>query len=384
MKIALAHKRLDLSGGTERDLYRTAQGLRDLGHEIHLFCTKFAVEAPPGTYPHCLPVLSWGRTARLWSLARRGPAAIRRSGCDVVVGFGRLIEQDVIRCGGGTHRGFLERLGSKAGARRRLWQRLSLYHRTLLALEELQFKPENFKQIVAVSEEVKNDIMRYYSVPAERITVLYNGVDHDRFQIALRDQWRCSVRRNLAIPECAPVVLFVGSGFRRKGLDRLLGIWGLPEMQNVYLLVVGEDARIRQYRAHAAAVARERIVFLGRQETVEKFYAAADVVALPSIQEAFGNVVLEALSCGLPVVVARGVGAAEVLQGSLACGVVNNADEPSELVQKLTLQLRRAGEPDFPRTARSLAEQYSWQNHFRKLESVLIEACAARQSERVS
>lgn len=43
MKIALVHKRLDLKGGTERDLFKTAEGLRDLGHEIHLFCGEFGV-----------------------------------------------------------------------------------------------------------------------------------------------------------------------------------------------------------------------------------------------------------------------------------------------------------------------------------------------------
>ncbi|MDH3444042.1 MAG: glycosyltransferase, partial [Deltaproteobacteria bacterium] len=100
--------------------------------------------------------------------------------------------------------------------------------------------------------------------------------------------------------------------------------------------------------------------------------------------EAFGNVVLEGLSCGLPVVVTRGVGAAEVLQGPLAQGVVNNPNDPAELVKKLTLQLGRSREPDFAQKARSFAEQYSWQNHFHKLESVLMEARAAKNSESVS
>ena len=106
MKIALAHKRLDLKGGTERDLYRTAEGLRDLGHEVHLFCAEYGVEAPPETFSHRIPVLPLGRTARLWSLATWGPETVRRHRCDIVVGFGRMVTQDVVRSGGGTHRGF--------------------------------------------------------------------------------------------------------------------------------------------------------------------------------------------------------------------------------------------------------------------------------------
>jgi hypothetical protein len=50
MRIGLSHKRLDLKGGTERDLYVTAAGLRDLGHEVHLFCGEFAIAPPVGTF----------------------------------------------------------------------------------------------------------------------------------------------------------------------------------------------------------------------------------------------------------------------------------------------------------------------------------------------
>ncbi len=99
MKIALAHKRLDLKGGTEKDFYRTAQGLRDLGHEIHLFCSEFGVEPPSDVFAHRIPVLPLGRTARLWSLALVGPAIIRKHPCDVVVSFGRMPRADVVRCG---------------------------------------------------------------------------------------------------------------------------------------------------------------------------------------------------------------------------------------------------------------------------------------------
>ena len=340
MKIALAHKRLDSRGGTERDLYRTAEGLRDLGHEVHLFCAEYGVEAPPETFPHRIPVLPLGRTARLWSLATWGPKVVRRHRCDVVVGFGRMVTQDVVRSGGGTHRGFLERLGEAGGARRRLWQRLSLYHRSLLALEKRQYSPDRHSKIIAVSQEVKRDIVNHYAVPADRIAVLYNGVDLERFHLSLREKWRCRIRQEWGVPGDAPLVAFVGSGFRRKGLDRLLAIWDSPDLRDAYLLVVGEDARIDQYRARARASAGERVIFTGRQEAVEKFYGAADVVALPSIQEAFGNVVLEGLACGLPVVVTRGVGAAEVLRENLAQGIVNDPDAPSQLAEKITAQLR--------------------------------------------
>ena len=79
------------------------------------------------------------------------------------------------------------------------------------------------------------------------------------------------------------MVLFVGSGFRRKGLDRLLGVWGSASLKDSCLLVVGDDARMRAYKAWATKQAPGRIIFLGRQDKVERFYGAADLLALLSI-----------------------------------------------------------------------------------------------------
>jgi UDP-glucose:(heptosyl)LPS alpha-1,3-glucosyltransferase len=375
MKIALVHKRLDLNGGTERDLFQTAEGLRDLGHEVHLFCSEYAVEPPRGVRTHYVRVIPLGRTVRLWSFAWFAPRAIEKAGCEVVVSFGRLLRQDVLRSGGGTHRGFLERLGQEGGLRRRLWQRLSIYHRSLLALERRQYQESGAEKIIAVSEEVKRDIVAHYSVPAEKIIVIYNGVDHKRFHPARRDEVRRSVREHWKIPLDAPLVLFVGSGFRRKGLDRVISIWKSPGLQQVFLLVVGDDARIGRYQSWANSIAPGRILFVGRCSDIENYYAAADVVVLPSLQEAFGNVVVEGLASGLPVLVSRHVGAAEILQGTLAQGIVNQVDDPKEWEEKLQLLLKRSRDPISIREARTVGEKHSWANHFSRFEAVLREVC---------
>ena len=375
MKIALVHKRLDLNGGTERDLFQTAEGLRDLGHEVHLFCSEYGVEPPRGVIVHRVSVVPLGRTVRLWSFAWFAPRAIEKAGCEVVVSFGRLLRQDVLRSGGGTHRGFLERLSQEGGLRRRLWQRMSIYHRSLLALERRQYQESGAAKIIAVSEEVKRDIVAHYSVPAEKIIVIYNGVDQQRFHPAKRDEVRHAVREHWKIPLDAPLVLFVGSGFRRKGLDRVISIWKSPGLQQVFLLVVGDDARIGRYRSWADSIAPGRILFAGRRSDVENYYAAADVVVLPALQEAFGNVVVEGLASGLPVLVSRHVGASEILRGRLAQGIVNQVDDPKEWEEKLQLLLERSRDPMSIREARTVGERHSWANHFGRFEAVLREVC---------
>jgi UDP-glucose:(heptosyl)LPS alpha-1,3-glucosyltransferase len=226
-----------------------------------------------------------------------------------------------------------------------------------------------------VSEEVKRDIVAHYSVPEEKIIVIYNGVDQKRFHPGRRTEARPSVRERWKIPFDAPLVLFVGSGFRRKGLHRIISIWKSPGLRQVFLLVVGDDARIGHYQSWANSIAPGRILFAGRRADVENYYAAADVVVLPALQEAFGNVVVEGLASGLPVLVSRHVGAAEILEGKLAQGIVDQVDDPKELEEKLQLLLKGSRDPIWVREARRVGEEHSWTNHFRRLESVLREVC---------
>ena len=373
MKIALAHKRLDNRGGTEADFYRTATGLRDLGHEVHLFCAEFALDPPPGTHAHFIPIAPFGRTARLWTFAKVAPRVMHPYSCDLVVSFGRMICQDVLRSGGGSHRAFLQKLAAEGGSRRRLWHALSPYHRSLLALERRQFQPGNYKRILAVSAEVKRELLVTYAIPENKITVIHNGVDEKRFHLGLRDKFRALMRKQWRIPSDAPTVLFVGNGFRRKGLDRLLQAWQSPQLKDTYLIVVGDDAKRARYQTLAEERAEGRVIFAGRRDDVESYYGAADLLALPAVQEAFGNVILEAAAAGLPAVVSQVVGSAEILKGKLAEGIVSHPEDSEEMATKLRSMLERSCNGEVSLEARKLAESYSWNNHFSKLNMFLKE-----------
>jgi len=384
VKIALVHKRLDLKGGTERDLYQTAEGLRDHGHKVHLFCSEFGIAAPEGTVGHVIPVIRLGRTLRLWSFALLAPSIIKNLQCDVVVGFGRLLSQDVLRSGGGTHRGFLLRMGQQRGAARKAWQYWNPYHLSLLQIEKRQYSDRRLQRIIAVSDEVRHDIETNYPVANDKVTVLYNGVDHERFHPSRRAAMRECLRARWNVPREARMVLFVGSGFARKGLDRLLAIWNRSSLRETYLMVAGEDGRIGYYKNWAQSVAGDRIVFVGRQDDIENYYASADLVALPALQEAFGNVVLESLASGVAVLVSREVGAGAVLTGRLRQGVVENAGDPDRLEAGILALLEQAADPGLAEAARRLSEQYSWGSHFRRLEALLEEVVHEPGVRRVS
>jgi len=165
----LAHKRLELRGGTERVFYRTAVGLRDRGHDVHLFCLKFSIPLPPGITPHRVPGISWPRTGRLLSFGIFAPLAISRASCDVVLSFDRLLKQDLFRSGGGPHKTFIEKM-QRNGGWKSLWYRVSPYHRLALSIEQRQITSGS-RRIVAVCEQSKREMIQAYSI-AEKKTVV--------------------------------------------------------------------------------------------------------------------------------------------------------------------------------------------------------------------
>ncbi len=373
MRLAFLYRRFAHGGGTEADLYRTAGALAERGHEVHLFCAAIRAAAPPGVTVERVPIVRAGRVARLLSFAWAAPRqAARRGPWDVVIGFGRTPRQDLIRCGGGTHRSYLETM-RRFGARR---PGLGAYHRAVLWLETLQFRPTNYRRVLAVSQRVGDEIRTGYAVAPGRIRVLYNGVDLERFEPARCAGLRVGARRRLGIAEEAAVVLAVGSGFRRKGIDGLLGLWREKPPADARLVVVGDDERLAAYRRMAREGAlSDSVRFVGPQTAIEDFYAAADVVVVASLQEAFGNVVLEALACGRPVVTSAQVGAAELLNGALRDFVIDRPDDVAALRERLVAALG-PGRVERARLARQAAETHPWSAHFTELERLLGETVA--------
>lgn len=364
MRIAFMHRRLS-GGGTETDLRRMAAGLVARGHEVHVFAARGA--PPPGVVVRRVPVVRAGRLARLLSFAAVAPRLVARERWDVVVGFGRTPRQGVVRVGGGTHRSYLARM--EAAKLRRRWR--GPYHRAILRLEAQALAPGAYRRVLAVSGRVGDEVAADYGVPRERISVLYNGVDLARFHPAHRTTLGAAARRALGLADGARMCAAVGSGFARKGFDLLLRLWREAPPADTALVVVGDDERLARYRREAAALGG-RVRVTGPRPDVEAVLAAADVACLPSRQEAFGNVVLEACAAGVPVVTTRRTGAAELLGGPLAALVVDDPEDLAALGRALAHALGPAHDA-LARAARARAEEFPWDDHLDRLEALLAE-----------
>jgi UDP-glucose:(heptosyl)LPS alpha-1,3-glucosyltransferase len=370
MRIALLTRRFDSAGGgTERDLIVTANCLRAAGHQVTIFADQIRGATGAWNVRRVGGRLRLGRALSLMRFAWTAAPAARRAGADLVLSFARCVGADVMRSGGGAHASYLRAAHKWRGPLGAAAMRFSPYHQVQMLVERQAFRNPGLKRVIAVSNFVRDDLIREFNLPPEKTTTIYNGVDLDRFRPAADSSQRAVVRQKFVVPASARVVAFVGNGFARKGLGFLIEAWPLVA-GGAFLLVVGSDRQTEKFarRAHALNVGA-RVVFAGPQPKVEEIFHAADAFAMPSLFEPFGNVVMEAMASGLPALTSAFSGVAEVIPPSMRGFRVENPDDVGEVALRLGALF------DAPKSlaneARATAEKFTWARYAKELNAVL-------------
>jgi UDP-glucose:(heptosyl)LPS alpha-1,3-glucosyltransferase len=221
--------------------------------------------------------------------------------------------------------------------------------------------------------------------------VIPNGVNADHFsppalatmRERYRREWRCSPRDF--------VLLLIGNDWRNKGLKTLLRavaqcLAQSPAQDNdipLRLFVVGQDEQT-PFRLEAQKLGiAQRVQFFAPVPDVRIFYAAADALVAPSLEDSFNLPVLEAMSCGLPVVVSPAAGITDWLAHGKDSMVLEHPEDQDELAAAIRLlatnpSLREAIASNGLRTAAKL----SWDSHANELRKLLVSA--AEKSRRGS
>ena len=336
MKVAFVRQKYSDAGGAERDLQRLAERLLAAGHEVHIVAREWPGADSGELVFHRIECPARPTSKRLRGFARGAAAFLARERFDAVHGFERMPGLDIFQAADGCHREWLARRSSVGGPFQVWADRVNPRHRAWLDLERRMFTDPGLKAVIALSEQGRDEIVRHYGFPADRIRVIYNGVDRARFHPGLK-QHRQAVRAELGLADDEPVALFVGSGYRRKGLTDL--IKAMPRLP-VRVLVAGRDHAGPYIRLAKQLGVAGRLTVLGPRSDVERLYGAADVFVLPSWYEPFGNVVLEALASGLPVVTSRLIGAAEAIEEGANGYLHDFPPDPDELADKIGLALK--------------------------------------------
>jgi UDP-glucose:(heptosyl)LPS alpha-1,3-glucosyltransferase len=235
-----------------------------------------------------------------------------------------------------------------------------------------------FSRYVAVSNRIAGELSLYYGVPAARIAVIPNGINLGRF--APVQNARATVRGEFAIPSDAPLLLFVGHEFGRKGLAPIVSALSLLR-PDVRLLVVGADDPTPYRKLAQAAGVSDRVTFAGPRGDLSTLYQASDAFVLPTAYESFSLVCMEAMACGLPVFATRVGGIEDYLVDGVNGHTITH--EPADIATKLAALLDDpAGHERLRNGARATAQDFGW-DRIARLYAELLEDVYRERSNTV-
>ncbi len=373
MKIALIRQRVTAIGGAETTLGYLVRGLAAAGHDVTVYGTEGRGQAqaalPPGV--NYVPVPVWGgKTLRLLSFAFNCRRLFHPAGDRVAFSLERVPGCQVYRAGDGCHREWLARRAPYLSPPARAAQRLSPFHRAVLLLERRLFTSPDLQRVIANSQQVRDEVTRHYGVDLARIRVIYNGLDRARFY-PLEPEARLALRHSLGTPPAREVVLFMGSGFARKGLTYLLQAFGGLKDSPADLWVVGKGHIAPYQRLAERLQVADRVRFWGPVRDAAPFYQAATVLALPTLYDPCSNVVLEALACGTPAVTTAANGAAEFITPGANGAIIPSPDDNVALREALAAFLKRGRDESPRRAAADAVAALSWEKTVAQTLAVL-------------
>src|SRR5262245_4697193 len=238
---------------------------------------------------------------------------------------------------------------------------------------------EQADRLIAVSHGMREDILKNFRVEPDRVVVVHNGVDAERF---------CRTDRREALDRHGvrePYVLFVGRISEQKGIFQLLEAAArLPDGVELVLCAATPDTPELGRRLEAALATRPQVRWLNAMlpvDEVVRLYSHARLFVCPSVSEPFGRINLEAMACGTPVVATRVGGIPEVvLHGET--GWLVRPGEPAALAEAIRTMLEDPARAEgFGRAGRLRVEKhFSWDRIAERTLDVYRDAIAAHRA----
>lgn len=285
-------------GGLQRDAMAIAEACAGRGHEITFFVQAWQGDQPAFADVRILPCKAWSNHGRAREFVRQLPDALAQAGVDKVIGFDKMPYLDVYYAADSC-------LAEKSAQEHSAWYRCTPRVRQFLSLEQAVFGPDSNTNILLISAAEKQRYQSHYQTADSRMTVLPPGIREDRKVPHDYERQREGFRAEFA-PDGQPLLLFVGSGFRTKGLDRALQAFAAVKVQAAYesarFLIVGDDKSAVFEKLAAKLGVADAVKFLGGRNDVTRFFWGCDVLIHPAYRENTGTVLLEAMIAGLPVV----------------------------------------------------------------------------------
>ena len=363
MKLALIRAKYDPFGGAERFLNSAAEALVAQGASPTIITRAWPQSANAAISHRIVNPRYFTSAGRDRGFAAGVVELLRTQQFDLVQSYERFAGCDVFHAVDGVHAEWLAQRKRVQSPLKQFGVRINPHHRYLLNAEREMYHSPKLRAVICISQMVKQDVLRHYDIAPEKLHVIYGSIDAETFHPRLRDEHRQTLRKQLKIPQDAPIAIYVGSGFERKGVIGFL--LSVAEVEGLGAIIVGRDKRMFHYQAFADSIGlTDRVIFTGGINDVRPYYAASDVFVMPTLYEPFGLVFGEAMACGLPVVASRQSGAADWISHGVD-GFVVDALDTSAIAQSIEAALAdpamgmRARAKVLPHTPAATGAQYA-------------------------
>ncbi|MCF6282254.1 MAG: glycosyltransferase family 4 protein [Candidatus Polarisedimenticolaceae bacterium] len=319
-------------GGMQRSLLRIAQACVTQGHQVDIYTGEWQGERPEGIGVKLLDTKATTNHNSNDLLAQRFAEAVADGNYDCRVGFTKLPGLDVYYAADPC---YADKVHSERSPLYRLLPRCHAF----LRQEGDVFKRGNTTELMLIAHQEKTKFIHYYQTESARFHLLPPGINRERLQL---DKPATEIRQQLldefAINDAKQLLLLVGSRFKTKGVDRVIEAFAALENNQEarrYLLVVGHGKQKPYLRLAKKLGIAERVIFTDSREDVPHFYHAADYLIHAPRSENTGTVLIEAMLCGLPVLVTANCGFAHHISDADAGLVVDEPFEQPQLNQQL-------------------------------------------------
>lgn len=251
------------------------------------------------------------------------------------------------------------------------WRRALPRHQALLALERNYFQRHPPSLVLATSDRERADLVELYGVAEGVVHVIGNGYNAERFDPGHRERVRERVREQLGIGADHLSILFAANELHRKGFAVLLSALGKLHRPDVRVDVVGSaDPRPLLASARGRGWAPD-VHWHGSTARIEDFYAASDVLVLPTTYEPFGLVIVEALATGLPVITSRLAGASPYVTPTSG-RLVEHPEDADELTEILRSCLEHDVLGRMSSAAPGAVSNLRWADVFARIEDLVL------------
>lgn len=370
--VVLLKSRSNHQGGLEKYASRIAQAFLKRGDKVTILTTG-STPSLSEIPMHSIQTIPWPAFLRIEQFDRFVSKWLEQMKVDLIFGMDRNRYQTHIRAGNGVHAAYLKsRFLTDSFFKARLCH-FNPLHRKILELEQKAFENPDLQKLFTNSQMVKNQVLDYYKVDPSKIEVIHNGVEwHEMGPDFLNwPEMRDEAMSKFLLDPNRFHFLFIGNGYSRKGLDRLLFALSKIKRESFHLSVIGKDNRMDMYKAMAIQLGlKDSVYFFGPSQEIRLFYQLADCLVIPSFYDPFANVTIEALAMGLFVISSKQNGGHEILTPQNGT-VIADLLRPDAIVEALQEAMKYPKTPERARLIRESVKRLDFSNQLKSL----VEAC---------